>query len=333
MPGCSLTTSSLLKSDSLGQVMKTIPAQNGLLRPDKGVSISKRLLDHYNSAESTLVESSMGGKINDFRLPLIVVLSALLLAGGTIAESDGITGDRAEGDTDVAMSGCTCHTNNEIAPSDTVTLIVDGVPYAWAEGTSYTLTIQLLGGPEMAGGHSNTGGFSMRVSSGVLTPGLGYESLVQDDGSEQTMTHTSDGAQVPDRIWVVTWTAPSTGSGSVTVWVVGNAVDGNSAPMAPDAYNRLSFNLVEGNDNGGTRAIFAGDGNIQAPAASTGEIDLHSMGAPFRAHWLGLLGFGAVIAVLLFCGFFLRYGFSHHYVGRSNLLRLRIKHLRRGDQL
>jgi hypothetical protein len=29
----------------------------------------------------------------------------------------------------------------------------------------------------------------------------------------------------------------------------------------------------------------------------------------------------------------LRYGFSHHYVGRSNLLRLRIKHLRRGDQL
>jgi hypothetical protein len=30
---------------------------------------------------------------------------------------------------------------------------------------------------------------------------------------------------------------------------------------------------------------------------------------------------------------FLRYGFSRHYVGRSNLLRLRIKHLRRGDQL
>jgi hypothetical protein len=193
--------------------------------------------------------------------------------------------------------------------------------------------VQLIGGPDIAGDHSNSGGFSMRVSSGVLTSGPGYEILVQNDGSEQTMTHTEDGAQTPDRTWQVTWTAPATDSGDVTFWVAGNAVDGNSAAMAPDSYNRLAFNLIEGNDNGNTRTFFAGDGNIQAPAASTGGIDLHSMGAPFRAHWLGLLGFGAVIAVLIFCGFFLRYGFSHHYVGRSNLLKLRIKHLRRGDQL
>jgi len=50
------------------------------------------------------------------------------------------------------------------------------------------------------------------------------------------------------------------------------------------------------------------------------------------AHWLGLLGFVSVFLVIIFCGFFLRYGFSRHYEGRSNLLRLRIKHLRRGDQ-
>lgn len=275
----------------------------------------------------------MDGKINDLRLPLIVVLSALLLAGGSIAESDGITGDVAEGGTDVAKNGCTCHTNNQIAPSDSVTLIVDGVPYSWAEGTTYSLTIQLVGGPEIAGGHSNTGGFSMRVSTGVLAASPGFESLVDNDGSEMTMTQTADGAQVSDRTWKVDWTAPATGSGEVTFWVAGNAVDGNGAPMAPDAYNRLSFPLIEGEDTGATRMIFAGDGNIQAPAADSGHIDLHSMGAPFRAHWLGLLGFGAVISVIIFCGFFLRYGFSRHYTGRTNLLRLRIKHLRRGDQL
>ena len=48
---------------------------------------------------------------------------------------------------------------------------------------------------------------------------------------------------------------------------------------------------------------------------------------------LGLLGFFAVIIVIIFCGFFLRYGFSQNYKGRSNLLRLRIKHERRGDQI
>ena len=56
------------------------------------------------------------------------------------------------------------------------------------------------------------------------------------------------------------------------------------------------------------------------------------MGAQFRAHWLGLLGFGAVIAVIVFCGLLLRYGFSTSYKGRSNLLRLRYKVNRRGDQ-
>tara|TARA_Y100000588_G_scaffold164848_1_gene178918 strand:- start:124 stop:948 length:825 start_codon:yes stop_codon:yes gene_type:complete len=274
----------------------------------------------------------MGGKLNDYKMVLIITLSSLLLASATIAESDGITGDKAEGDSDVAKNGCTCHSNNQIAPSDSVTLILDGAPFMWSEGTSYPLTIQLIGGPEITSG-SNTGGFSMLVSAGTLEAGTGYESLVDNDGSEQTITHTSSGAKVSDRIWQVVWTAPSTGNGEVSFWLSGNSVDGNGAPMAPDAYNRLSFILHEGSDDGNTRMIFAGDGNIQAPAAESGHVDLHSMGAPFRAHWLGLLGFGAVISVVIFCGFFLRYGFSRHYSGRTSLLRLRMKHLQRGDQV
>ena len=47
------------------------------------------------------------------------------------------------------------------------------------------------------------------------------------------------------------------------------------------------------------------------------------MGAEFRAHVLGLLGFGAVLAVVLFAGLMLRYSFSSSYQGRSNQLRLR----------
>ena len=56
------------------------------------------------------------------------------------------------------------------------------------------------------------------------------------------------------------------------------------------------------------------------------------MGAKLRAHWLGLLGFGAVIVVIVFAGFLLRYGFSTSYQGRSNQLRLRYHLNRRGDQ-
>lgn len=274
----------------------------------------------------------MRGLTNSLKLAAILLLVGLLLGSGSFAESGGITGDQAEGETDVSKNGCTCHTNNEIAPSDSVALILEGVPYGWAEGSVYEMTIQLIGGPDIDTS-SNTGGFSMRASSGTLNGGSGFESLVQNDGSEQTLTHTAAGAKTEDRTWHIIWTAPAGGSGEVTIWLAGNSVDGNGAPMAPDSYNRLSFALPEDGDSGATRTIFAGDGNIQAPAAEAGHTNLHDLGAPFRAHWLGLLGFGAVISVIIFCGFFLRYGFSRHYVGRSNLLHLRIKHLRRGDQL
>ena len=112
----------------------------------------------------------MGGKLNDYKMVLIITLSSLLLASATIAESEGITGDKAEGDSDVAKTGCTCHSNNQIAPSDSVTLILDGAPFMWSEGTSYPLTIQIFGGPEITSG-SNTGGFSMLVSAGTLEAG------------------------------------------------------------------------------------------------------------------------------------------------------------------
>ena len=46
----------------------------------------------------------------------------------------------------------------------------------------------------------------------------------------------------------------------------------------------------------------------------------------------GLLGFGAVIGVVIFAGLLLRYGFSTSYKGRSNQLRLRYKLMRRGDR-
>ncbi len=263
---------------------------------------------------------------------LAVVLLTLLLASASQARSGGITGDEAEGGTDVAAAGCTCHTNNAITPSNSVTLILDGVPYHWTAGSAYELTIQLIGGPSIDTS-SNTGGFSMRVSAGELSAASGFDSLVQNGDDATTLTHTASGALTADRTWVVIWTAPSAESGEVGIWLSGNSVDGNHAPMAPDAWNRLSLTLGEGEDDGRTRTVFAGDGNIAAPEAHSGELDLHHMGAKFRAHWLGLLGFAAVITVILFCGFFLRFGFSRHYEGRSNLLKLRIKHLRRGDQV
>jgi len=275
-------------------------------------------------------KSMYSGILSSKRL-LVLGLILMFMAGSSQAIHSGVGGN-ANDQGDVAIAGCTCHAPES---DNSVTVILDYVPYHYAYEESYPMKIQLIGGPDIEIG-GQTGGFSIRVSSGTLTAGEGYENLVQNwEGDETTLTHTSSGSTVEDRSWHLIWTSPSESSGENTVsfWLAGNSVNGDQIPSALDRWNRLSINLEEGEDNGKTRTIFSGNGDINPPSPIEQEVDLHHMGAKLRAHWLGLLGFGAVILVIGFCGLFLRYGFSRHYVGRSNLLKLRIKHLRRGDQL
>ena len=200
-------------------------------------------------------------------------------------------------------------------------------------GETYTLQLQLIGGPPATGTY--TAGFSMRVSLGTLASDAGQNWEIDGAVDEQTLTHTEASAATEDRAWAFDWTAPETGSGTVNFWIVGNAVNGDQIPGVEDRWNQLNFALNEGGDASaamGTRTLFAGDGNVAPPEPAHHGIDLHHMGAKLRAHWLGLLGFGAVIGVVIFAGLLLRYGFSTSYKGRSNQLRLRYKLMRRGDQ-
>ena len=231
---------------------------------------------------------------------------------------------------DVAKSGCLCH--NEVA-DNSVQVILDDVPYGWVAGETYTFQLQLIGGPAATGTY--TAGFSMRVSLGTLASDEGQNWEIDGALDEQTLTHTEASAANGDRAWVLTWTAPEEGSGTVNFWIVGNSVNGDQIPGVEDRWNQLNFALNEGGESSaamGTRTLFAGDGNVSPPEPQHHGIDLHHMGAKLRAHWLGLLGFGAVIGVVVFAGLLLRYGFSTSYKGRSNQLRLRYKLMRRGDQ-
>ena len=237
----------------------------------------------------------------------------------TNAYPNGIGGEASNaGETidDVAKEGCLCHGNE---PSNSVMVILVDVPYTWTPGAEYPMRLEVIGGPD-----TDMGGFSARVNSGELSgDGQPWE------GDSKTRTHVSSST----RIFELIWTAPEAGAGTVDFWISGNAVNGADGP-AGDYWNQLFFNLIEvaEDDNRGTRTLIAGSGTPEAPESKAGEIDISTLGAGFRAHWLGLLGFGAVVAVIIFCGLLLRYGFSTSYKGRSNLLRLRYKINRRGDQ-
>lgn len=270
---------------------------------------------------------------------VLLTLVGMLLLFPALASSyhGGIGGPQShQGSTgqvdidDVAKSGCLCH--NEVA-DNAVQVILDDVPFAYVAGETYTLQLQLIGGPPATGTY--TAGFSMRVSLGTLASDAGQNWEIDGAVDEQTLTHTEASAATQDRAWAFDWTAPETGSGTVNFWIVGNAVNGDQIPGVEDRWNQLNFALNEGGDASaamGTRTLFAGDGDVAPPEPAHHGIDLHHMGAKLRAHWLGLLGFGAVIGVVIFAGLLLRYGFSTSYKGRSNQLRLRYKLMRRGDQ-
>jgi hypothetical protein len=261
-------------------------------------------------------------------LLLFALIAIMLLPGQGVAYPWGIGGEQTNaGKTidDVAKEGCLCH---QAAPSNSVMILLEEVPHSWVANQSYEMTLHLVGGPEMSSG--DTGGFSMRITAGTLAESDMTQNV---DENTETLTHTEAGAKTDERSWVITWTAPEAGVGIIEFWISGNSVNGADG-NAGDSWNQLTFNLGESDadDGKGTHTLIAGSGEPVAPESTAGGIDLHSMGAPFRAHWLGLLGFGAVICVILFCGFFLRYGASTAYKGRSNLLRLRYKINRRGDQ-
>ena len=260
---------------------------------------------------------------------LIILLVSVFVANTGEALHTGVGGD-ANNQGQVALAGCTCHAEE---PDNSVTVILDGVPFHYSPETVYEMKLQLIGGPEIDM-QSHTGGFAMLVTLGELGPAEGFESQVQNwEGDLQTLTHTDAGSRVADRSWMFTWISPVEDSGTVHFMIAGNSVNGDLAPSNLDRWNRLTTSFDEGDDNGRTRTVFSGNGDITPPAPIEDHADLHHMGAKLLAHWLGLLGFAAVIIVILFCGLFLRYGFSRHYKGRSNLLKLRIKHLRRGDQV
>ncbi|HII86689.1 MAG TPA: hypothetical protein HA268_01900 [Candidatus Poseidoniaceae archaeon] len=264
------------------------------------------------------------------RTGLVAGLIFLLLLPGLVTSyHTGIGGEQSNaGETidDVAKEGCLCHNGDA---DNSIQVILDEVPYGWIGGETYTMTLQLIGGPSATGTY--TAGFAMRVSTGVL----GGEEVQNWEEDVTTLTHTEASSEGEERHWVITWQAPASGEGTVNFWITGNSVNGDQLPGVEDKWNQLLFALPEGDDTTdalGTRTLFAGDGNVSPPEPSHHGVDLHHMGAKLRAHWLGLLGFGAVLAVVAFAGFLLRYSFSTSYKGRSNQLRLRYKLMRRGDQ-
>ncbi len=160
------------------------------------------------------------------RKPLVVILVLLVLLGSsplTQGNSSGVYNQ---------SSGCNCHTQSG---STAATVTLTGQPTQYTAGATSTLSISVSNGIS-----GTNGGFSLEVDKGTLSAGIGF--AVNVNSAQNSATHSITGSS--QRSWSVDWTAPSTGSGIVTLSVAGmtaNGANGNSG----DRWTTLSYQIPE----------------------------------------------------------------------------------------
>ena len=156
-------------------------------------------------------------------LGLFTILCLAMAAPMSDAYSGGIYGQGT------GCGGGYCHgTNTQLA-----TVSLSGEPTTYVAGSTYTLSISVTGGTS-----TTNGGFALDVDKGSLSsPGTG----VKINTAANSATHMNYNY----RSWSVDWTAPSTGSGVVSIDVGGNAVDGNGY-NTNDVWDTASYQISEG---------------------------------------------------------------------------------------
>ena len=125
-----------------------------------------------------------------------------------------------------SSGGCGCH-----GGSSSSVVISENFPSTYNAGQTYSIQVSVSGG--VSGTH---GGFNVEVSQGSLS--TGGNSGVKVSG--KSVTHTNK----VNRAWSFDWTAPSSGSGTVTAGIAGMTANGVSG-TGGDAWTTTSVSITE----------------------------------------------------------------------------------------
>ena len=133
-------------------------------------------------------------------------LIAILVAISAFPTGNGLpTGITSTSTTDtVIANGCTCHNTNQEATSSVIVNL--SLPTNFTSGETYTIVLNISGGPNDLSDGENQGGFFVTASDGELTP-IANDTFVQKPFGFTHLTHTVEGNDY--REWTFEWTAPS----------------------------------------------------------------------------------------------------------------------------
>ncbi len=120
-------------------------------------------------------------------------------------------------------SGCSCHSSGSVTPTH-------DFPSSYNPSQTYSVNIGMTGGVS-----GTKGGFSLAVDKGSLS-----NAGTNAKTSGLSATHSNSNS----RSWTVDWTAPSASSGSVSVGLAVNAVNGDGDKTG-DSYSATTHSITE----------------------------------------------------------------------------------------
>ena len=128
----------------------------------------------------------------------------------------------------VIANGCSCHNigDGDMNNPNPEVILNFTIPSNFTAGETYTLTLNISGGPNEDSDSINQGGFFIKVSTGELTP---IDDNVRKPDDSTYLTHNEAGNNV--REWSFNWTAPASDEVVATFDVWGNSVNGNAKNM------------------------------------------------------------------------------------------------------
>jgi len=191
-----------------------------------------------------------GGRRTTARRPLYLRLAALLGAALALAALLPPPGGDASlsGAWDKKAYGCVCHSS----PANTSVLVdVQGFPARYDLGGMYPLEIRLVSTPINMTGQWKAG-FNAEVSQGAFSVPAALDAVAQAYGNQAS--HRLNGTALTN--WSITWLAPASPSGVVTLWVTVNTVNGNGVPDLEDKWAQVRLESIGPSpDTGGGGAL------------------------------------------------------------------------------
>jgi hypothetical protein len=249
--------------------------------------------------------------------PYLILIASLIIAPVLISSNNGVAEDQNKDRTgapgsEAPCSNFGCHASGAFSPTTTVEVLTipDLVPVTEYEpGVVYRMRVTITAGSGMPStyGFQATAVFDEGAANAGEFSNPGASVQLEAVGMRHIVEHSAD---TPSNTFVVDWTAPETGSGTVSFYCSAVASN-NSNTTSGDGYDGFQLTITEASGENLTEkerfnaiSVLNQDGLVLVNCATAGTLRMYDASGKLIAERKAVVGkteeFGSVSGMVVF---------------------------------